>query len=93
MISCEQFVFCYFFVVWVACYGLFVVSGCFVYCHSPDLLSVEGLIVRYKPYLRCTRLRGCSLESVDLVQFDNILVVFAWDDNCFFVVSLCFGQV
>jgi hypothetical protein len=34
---------------WVA--GLFIVSGCLVGCRSPDLFSVQELVVRYRPYL------------------------------------------
>ena len=34
---------------WVA--GLFVVTECLVRCHSLDLFSVEGLILRYRSYL------------------------------------------
>ena len=35
-------------VLWVA--ELFVISRCLMACHSPDLFSGEGLVVRYKPY-------------------------------------------
>jgi hypothetical protein len=76
---------------WVV--GLFVVSGCLVNCHSLDLFSVEGLVVRYMSYLRCTRLRGCSWESASLVWMDEILVDFARDDNGFSAISLCSGWV
>lgn len=36
---------------WVA--ELSVVNGCLVGCHSSDLLSVKGLVIRYRSYLRC----------------------------------------
>jgi hypothetical protein len=54
---------------------------------------MEGLVVRYRSYLWCTRLHGCSWESVGMVQLDEILVAFAWYDSGFFAISLCFGQV
>jgi hypothetical protein len=80
---------------WLGLLGclLFVVSGCLMGYHSPDLFSVEGLVVRYTSYLWCTRLRGCSWESARMVQLYGILVAFAWDDSGSFVISLCFGQV
>ena len=78
-------------VLWVA--RLFVVNGCLVSRYSPDLFSVEGLIVRCRLYLQCARLCGYSWESVGLVQLDGILVDFAWDNNDFFIVSFCFEQV
>lgn len=56
---------------WIA--ELLVVNGCLVACYSSDLLSVEGLVIRYKSYLRCIRLRGHSWESAGLVQWDGLL--------------------
>jgi hypothetical protein len=62
-------------------------------CHSSNLFSVEGLVVRYRFYPRCIRLHDCSWESAGLMQLDGILVVFARDDNDFFVVFLRSGYV
>jgi hypothetical protein len=59
--------------------------------HSPDLFSVDGLVVRYTSYLWCTQLRSCSWESARMVQLYGILVAFAWDDSgfpCIFI--LCY---
>jgi hypothetical protein len=78
-------------VLWVVI--LFVVNGYLRGCHSPDLFSVERLVVRYKPYLWCTQLRGCSWESASLVQLNEIFVDFAREDNGFFAVSLHFRHV
>lgn len=36
--------------------GLWLINGCLVGCHSSDLLSVEGLGIKCKPYPQCTRL-------------------------------------
>ena len=50
---------------WVA--GLFIVSGCLVGCRSPDLFSVEELVVIYRPYLP-----GC------VVVLGRVLVWCSW---------------
>lgn len=60
------------------------INGCLVGCHSSDLFSVEGLLIRYRPYLRCTWLRGHSWESAGLVQWDCILIDFAQNGCSFF---------
>jgi hypothetical protein len=73
-------------VLWVA--ELFVIIGCLVASHSTDLFSMEGLVVRYKFYLLCTRLRGSSWKNAGMMQLDRIFVDFARDNSCFFVVSL-----
>ena len=62
-------------------------------CHSPVLFNVEGLVVRYRSYLRYTWLSSCSWESAGLMQLDEILVDFARNDSGFFVVSFYYRQV
>ena len=69
--------------LWVVCFLPFFhgvhsvlwIARLFLVC-SLDLFSMEGLVVRYKPYLRCTRLHGSSWFSLILHGMAVICLLF-----------------